>query len=198
MAIFAGHVICWLLFPCLTAGGAIRKWVASRDINPEFRRTFYCSIKYRLRYRMNSKTRWRSRSRVLTVTSMVALFSLLTHGVAAGVNDDLIKAAEHGDTYELKSIITAGGDINARDNKSGMTALMVASEEGHLAVVQALIARGADVNATTREGWTALLAASQGGDLKIVQALIMHGADVNAMTTNHWTALMAASEGGHS
>ena len=42
-----------------------------------------------------------------------------------------------------------------RDN--GATALMVASDNGHLDVVQALLAKGAEVNARDNDGLTALM-----------------------------------------
>ena len=62
-----------------------------------------------------------------------------------------------------------------------MTPLMWASEEGHLDVVQALLTKGADVNAKTFEnGMTPLMWASEEGHLDVVQVLITKGADVNA------------------
>ena len=42
-----------------------------------------------------------------------------------------------------------------------MTALIAASLNGQLAVVQALLAKGAEVNVKDNEGWTALILASQ-------------------------------------
>ena len=58
---------------------------------------------------------------------------------------------------------------------------------GHLDVVQALIAKGADVNATL----TALMTASRLGRVDVVQVLLDRGADVNAKDNNGLTALMA-------
>ena len=71
---------------------------------------------------------------------------------------------------------------------------MTASQNGHLDVVRALIAKGADVNAKN-DGLTALLLASQAGHDDVVQALLDGGADVNAGGLG--TALMWASAGGH-
>jgi hypothetical protein len=82
----------------------------------------------------------------------------------------------------------------------GLTALTLASASGHLAVVTALIAAGADVNAASevlsggdvglgakltshyslQVGLTALASASTSGHPEVVAALIAAGADVNA------------------
>src|SRR5690242_3349810 len=49
----------------------------------------------------------------------------------------------------------AGAPIDATDNR-GRTALMIAAERGHVAVVQALLARGADRSVRDRTGLRAL------------------------------------------
>ncbi|CRK34635.1 hypothetical protein BN1723_014880 [Verticillium longisporum] len=78
-------------------------------------------------------------------------------------------------------------------------ALRVASEGGHLHVVEKLLDAKADVNAVTAHwGETALQAASGGGHLHVVETLLAAKADVNAATAYRGrTALQAASEGGH-
>ncbi len=55
----------------------------------------------------------------------------------------------------------------------------MASQNGHLEVVQALLAKGAEVNARVNDGSTALGVASQNGHLEVVRALLAEGADVN-------------------
>lgn len=80
----------------------------------------------------------------------------------------------------------------------GSTALMWASSEGHLEIVRALLAAGADVNAERRDGLTALIFASTNGYFEIVQDLLTAGADVNARTRQFSnTALKVASRNGH-
>ena len=66
-----------------------------------------------------------------------------------------------------------------------LTALLMASQFGHVDVVQALLAKGADVNAKDSRGLTALMMASQFGHVDVVQALIAKGADVNAQESRH-------------
>jgi ankyrin repeat protein len=69
---------------------------------------------------------------------------------------------------------------------------MAASATGHLDVVQALLDKGADVNAKGNLGTTALMGASLTGRLDVMQALLDKGADVNARTNNGMTALTVA------
>ena len=72
-------------------------------------------------------------------------------------------------------------------------ALNVASEDGHLAIVELLLAHGADVHAKNQEDETALEFASENGHAAVVEVLLAHGADVHA---NNW-ALRVASGNGH-
>ena len=87
----------------------------------------------------------------------------------------------------LDAALTAGANVHANNDQ----ALRWASENGHLAVVQALLNAGADVHAKDDE---ALLWASMNGHLAVVQALLTAGADVHA---NYDYALRLASEYGH-
>jgi hypothetical protein len=76
-------------------------------------------------------------------------------------------------------------------------ALMHASTGGHTAAIEALIAKGAEVNAADNNGTTALMRASSGGHTAAIEALLVKGAKVNAPNNNGTTALMRASSGGH-
>jgi ankyrin repeat protein len=93
-------------------------------------------------------------------------------------------------------LLAKGADINAKENDAllGMTALVAAAGMGHLDVVQALLARGADVNGKIGLDNTALMAAAKNGHLDLVQALLAKGADVSAKTTKGETALTMAQD----
>jgi ankyrin repeat protein len=87
-------------------------------------------------------------------------------------------------------------DVNAVD-VHGTAALLYASRQGHVAIVPALLAAGANVNQANKYGDTALIIASYYGRTEIVKMLLAAGADVNK--ANKWgnTALMIAISYGH-
>ncbi|MEI6544009.1 MAG: ankyrin repeat domain-containing protein [Methylococcales bacterium] len=88
----------------------------------------------------------------------------------------VIDAAEAGDLLKVQALLTAGADVNAK-NEVGGTALMDASRNGHKEIVKALIAKGADVNAKDNEGRnTALFYAASHGHQDVVKALKQAGA----------------------
>jgi ankyrin repeat protein len=128
--------------------------------------------------------------------------------------DPLLEASYRGNLNVVTALIAAGADPNAARPvpagspfvwekapvyghvEAGSTPLLVASERGHLDVVRALIAAGADVNANVVIGWKPLQVASADGNLGMVTALIAAGADVNADIDGD-TPLQVASEQGH-
>lgn len=92
-------------------------------------------------------------------------------------------AAARGDLLQVKWLL---GQPSADPNESpkgyyGRTALQAASSNGHFAVVETLLAAGADVDAPggNNGGQTALALASGAGHLNIVRYLVSAGADIN-------------------
>jgi ankyrin repeat protein len=80
-------------------------------------------------------------------------------------------------------LIDKGANVNA-SGPSGRTPLMCVNKRqaGSIDLLQRLIARGADVNAsmsyTTRK-WTVFCGAAKSGNIKAARLLIQHGADIN-------------------
>lgn len=128
----------------------------------------------------------------------------------------IIIAAYQADPEITQKLINAGADVNAKvaDNTladfyfndtankptkavklEGFTPLIVASAQGNLGNVKALLAAGADVNALSTRGISALIAASGQGHLEIVKTLLEAGADKNQKTAFDYTALTAAQQG---
>ena len=78
----------------------------------------------------------------------------------------------------------------------GSTLLHESVRRGDLAAVNAVIARGADVNAATRYGVTPLGLAALNGDTPIIRRLLDAGANPNAATPGGETPLMTAARVG--
>ena len=118
----------------------------------------------------------------------------------------LHRAAYYGYVAILKILAeqAGGADLNKLSNniEFGYTPLHIASLDGHVEVVEALIEQGddvVDVNKPTYCGSTPIWIASCHGRDKVVRVLIEKGAaDVDkANTANGWTPLHIASQYGH-
>jgi len=103
----------------------------------------------------------------------------------------LIKAAADGDIVHVKSLISKGDDVSAKD-KIGRTALHYASENGHREVARLLISHGAYVNATSFDARKPLHYAAMRGDKQTVELLLSKGADINAKNRYGSTPLFEA------
>ena len=90
----------------------------------------------------------------------------------------LIHAAAGGHARIVARLLDAGAAL-ARTDDDGTTALAAASYFGKVAVVEALLAHGADARVVPEDVAepTALDAAIWGGDLRIVKMLVAAGAD---------------------
>jgi ankyrin repeat protein len=86
--------------------------------------------------------------------------------------------------------------LDARD-RHDKTALIYAAEQGNEAIVDWLVQKGADVNASVKYSDNALQMASESGHEKVVQILINAGADVNAQGQHYGSPLHGASKFGH-
>lgn len=102
------------------------------------------------------------------------------------------RAALGGDLAIVKSLVERGNPADSSD-PDGSTLLMLASREGHVRVVEYLIAQKAAVNRRNKFGDTALMGACIKGKLGVVKLLLDHGAEINP---EGWTPLhYAAFEG---
>lgn len=144
-----------------------------------------------------------------------ALIEPLLQNGADPTRIDIRRAAAEGHFDVLASILQSGAlvettqynsdaDIELEVRFAGLTALQLAADHGHQAVVDLLLAKGADVNnsGTTAkrmvERGTALQLAVARGNSRMTRRLIDSGADVNRTCQNSCdTALQAAIRTGN-
>jgi len=164
---------------------------------------------------------------LLLQATVAAALSLSVTGSFGAAYDEVLRAAEIGDTRAVEQFLNRGLDPNTADPK-GYTLLMIAARNGHRDLVWSLIRRHANAKTRTAHGDTALMLASLRGDREIarmliefgdaevnqpgwapihyaafenraelVRYLIQKGANKNALAPNGYTALMLAARGGH-
>jgi len=135
---------------------------------------------------------------------------LLTKGADRSAVDKsgvtaLLAAVKGNDIATITMLVEAGEDVNQVDAQTSESPLMAAAENGNLAAVKLLLAKGANVNAASPYeplqvhnrsaafgGFTPLLLAATYGPPGVVKALLDAGADVNAADARGMTALMLA------
>ena len=139
----------------------------------------------------------------------------------------LMTCAGTGAVDAVNELLANGADANARESRYEQTALMWAAAERHPDVVKLLIAKGADVGASSKlisepapffietpgsmgtnlpdtlrfreftGGFNALQFAAQQGDIASATALLDAGADINFATKEEGSALLIATAAGH-
>lgn len=112
------------------------------------------------------------------------------------MNQQLIAAAEKGDTATVLRLLKEGAKLNARDAR-GRTAVMAATQANKVATVKALVEAGADINIRDNRLDNPFLYAGAEGLLEILKVLTP--AKPNTRITNRFggTALIPACERGH-
>jgi ankyrin repeat protein len=126
----------------------------------------------------------------------------------------LTRAAENGDAAMMRLLLAHGADANAINNPGYSVLLMavrgdnsdslessmdaIAQERPYrLELVQALLERGARVDAASSNGVTPLMMAAALGNTEIVRTLLAHGANPNVADNAGNTPLMLAQERNH-
>lgn len=94
--------------------------------------------------------------------------------------------------------VTALVEAGAEIDPDGWTPLIYAAFQGHAGVVRFLLTLDIDVDAQSDTGFTALMAASRHNHLEVVKILLEHDADSSLTNQDNLTALDMAIKAGHS
>jgi ankyrin repeat protein len=138
----------------------------------------------------------------LRITAIGALFvmaaaSFSMPAVGQSVNEiKLHAAAAKNDIAAIRELLSNGTDINARD-RSGRTALLIATHGNRIDAARVLIDAGADVNEKDDIEDSPYLYAGARGHLEILRMTLAHGADLESTNRYGGTALIPAAERGH-
>ena len=128
----------------------------------------------------------------LTISLLLITMALCRSAVGGEIHD----AARAGDVAKVTAILTAHPDLINAHNQNGfldLTPLIEAAAANRKAVVELLLARGADVNAKNRAGCAPLHGAAQSNHKDIAELLLAHKADVNAKQNDGNTPLHLAA-----
>jgi ankyrin repeat protein len=114
--------------------------------------------------------------------------------------ESMFAAVADNDVAEVCRVLDAGVPVDGhvwRPSASGgeyqSNALCMAVDRGAAQIVQALLARGAAVNAAEESGETALHLAAGSVNLEILEALVSAGANIEAVNGSGSTPLMKAA-----
>lgn len=119
--------------------------------------------------------------------------------VTDAVSTDFLTACDKDDIGLVKNILSRDdvlSFINLGDAE-GHTALMIASEKGYVNIVDMILSKDCDVDATCIHGKTALMYASENGYVDIVASLLAGKANPNVQINGGMTSLIQASGRGH-
>jgi ankyrin repeat protein len=138
--------------------------------------------------------------RAVQVDNDLVVKSLLARGLDPNIiepergDSGLILALRSG-SMRVFQLLLAAKDIDLEIKaRNGDNALMIAAYAGNKPAVEALLAKGAEVN---RVGWTPLHYAASIGHNEIVQLLLDKYAFIDTESPNKTTPIMMAARGGH-
>ncbi|MFR6158304.1 MAG: ankyrin repeat domain-containing protein [Blautia producta] len=97
------------------------------------------------------------------------------------LNERLMNAVKNNQREEVKFLLNAGADVNAKD-VYGSTPLHFATNYARSHIMELLVEYGADVNAQDKNGITKLMQVCSYGDIEMAGYLLEHGA--NPMITD--------------
>jgi ankyrin repeat protein len=104
------------------------------------------------------------------------------------LNRNFLDAIVMRNKEEVRRLLMAGANVDAKDKEHGKPAIMLAAELSNKEIVELLISEGAKVDERDDQGRTALFLAEVGSE--IFANLLASGADINAVDHSGNTILM--------
>ena len=106
---------------------------------------------------------------------------------------DIVEYVKNNDIENVKKCLESDNTfVDARDEESKFTLLMICAKKGYFDIAKLLVEEGANLNARSRTGITALMFACAEKQVKIAEYLIDSGADVNLRDKPLFSALLYA------
>ena len=122
----------------------------------------------------------------------------LVNACAPDGNFPLGLAAFFGHPSTVRLLLGRGADVHAAaQNSMKVQALHAAIAGRNAEAVEAVLARGADVNARQQVGYTPLMGAASSGRDDLADLLLARGADPSLVSNDGKTAATVANEHGH-
>ena len=118
--------------------------------------------------------------------------------LAAGGRYRLREAVLLNDVELARARLDEGADVDTGEGTYHGPLLKIAAELGYLEIVDLLLDRGADIEATDDLGQRALLSAARFGRTEVVRRLLDRGANINAVDWSGQSALSNSAVEGHS
>ena len=132
----------------------------------------------------------------LAQSTPIATPTLFTLATLNKINEELIAAAQLGDSDRVRQLLSQGASAQYQDT-SGTTALIAAAYRNHLAVAKLLIDAGADVNVQDSSKQSAYLIATSEGYVELLKLTLQAGADMHRTDSYNGTGLIRAAHRGH-
>jgi ankyrin repeat protein len=141
-------------------------------------------------------------SRYVVILQLVICFMVMIMNTtqasadAKALETQFLQAASKNNSATVITMLAQGVDIESRD-KSGRSALLLATHHNAIDVVRVLIEAGADVNAMDDIDDSPYLYAGAEGPIEILRMTLKHGADLGSVNRYGGTALIPAAHHGH-
>jgi len=132
-----------------------------------------------------SLARWGLVAAVVLLLGSVAACLLWVNRARTIGTTPLTRACENGDFDAVRRLVTAGVDVNQKeDGKGYRTPLIVAASEGRDRIVEYLLTNGANPNCQDMDGCTALMWAARRGDTNERMVILLLDAGANSAVTD--------------